>query len=150
MSAYIGLIISVGIVAALGGGLLYDGEREGASRGAISVILLLATIAPVAAFVSQLSLKAPTLPDLPAAEDGEYTEIAREAFCDGIRSLLSENYSLSEDCFAVKCEGFDFTSMRAERLTVTLRGAAVRCDPLAVEKFINSYEIGDCHAEIGI
>lgn len=150
MSAYIGLIISVGIVAALGGGLLYDGEREGASRGAISVILLLATIAPVAAFVSQLSLKAPTLPDLPAAEDGEYTEVAREAFCDGIRTLLSENYSLSEDCFAVKCEGFDFTSMRAERLTVTLRGAAVRCDPLAVEKFINSYEIGDCHAEIGI
>lgn len=150
MSAYIGLIISVGIVAALGGGLLYDGEREGASRGAISVILLLATIAPVAAFVSQLSLKAPTLPDLPVAEDGEYTEVAREAFCDGIRTLLSENYSLSEDCFAVKCEGFDFTSMRAERLTVTLRGAAVRCDPLAVEKFINSYEIGDCHAEIGI
>lgn len=150
MSAYIGLIISVGIVAAIGGGLLYDGEREGASRGAISVILLLATIAPVAAFVSQLSLKAPTLPDLPAAEDGEYTEVAREAFCDGIRTLLSENYSLSEDCFAVKCEGFDFTSMRAERLTVTLRGAAVRCDPLAVEKFINSYEIGDCHAEIGI
>lgn len=150
MSAYIGLIISVGIVAAIGGGLLYDGEREGASRGAISVILLLATIAPVAAFVSQLSLKAPALPDLPAAEDGEYTEVAREAFCDGIRTLLSENYSLSEDCFAVKCEGFDFTSMRAERLTVTLRGAAVRCDPLAVEKFINSYEIGDCHAEIGI
>ena len=150
MSAYIGLIISVGIVAAIGGGLLYDGEREGASRGAISVILLLATVAPVAAFVSQLSLKAPTMPDLPAAEDGEYTEVAREAFCDGIRTLLSENYSLSEDCFAVKCEGFDFTSMRAERLTVTLRGAAVRCDPLAVEKFINSYEIGDCHAEIGI
>ena len=150
MSAYIGLIISVGIVAAIGGGLLYDGEREGVSRGAISVILLLATIAPVAAFVSQISLKAPTLPDLPAAEDGEYTEVAREAFCDGIRTLLSENYSLSEDCFAVKCEGFDFTSMRAERLTVTLRGAAVRCDPLAVEKFINSYEIGDCHAEIGI
>ena len=150
MSAYIGLVISVGIVAAIGGGLLYDGEREGASRVAISVILLLATIAPVAAFVSQLSLKAPTLPNLPAAEDGEYTEVAREAFCDGIRTLLSENYSLSEDCFAVKCEGFDFTSMRAERLTVTLRGAAVRCDPLAVEKFINSYEIGDCHAEIGI
>ena len=150
MSTYIGLIISVGIVAAIGGGLLYDGEREGASRTAISVILLLATIVPVVAFVSQLSLKAPTMPELPNATDGEYTEVAREAFCDGIRTLLSENYSLSEDCFAVKCEGFDFTSMRAERLTVTLRGAAVRCDPLAVEKFINSYEIGDCHAEIGI
>ena len=150
MSAYIGLIISVGIVAAIGGGLLYDGEREDASRTAISVILLLATIAPAAAFVSQLSLTVPTLPNLPTIEDGEYTEVAREAFCDGIRTLLSENYSLSEDCFAVKCEGFDFTSMRAEHLTVTLRGAAVRCDPLAVEKFINSYEIGVCHAEIGI
>ena len=150
MSTYIGLIVSVGIVAAVGGALLYDGEREGASRTAISLILLLAAVAPVAAFVSQLSLTAPTLPDLPTIEDGEYTDVAREAFCDGIRTLLSEKFSLSEDCFAVKCEGFDFTSMRAERLTVTLRGAALRCDPLAVEKFINSYEIGVCHAEIGI
>ena len=150
MSTYIGLIVSVGIVAAVGGALLYDGEREGASRTAISLILLLAAVAPVAAFVSQLSFTAPTLPDLPTIEDGEYTDVAREAFCDGIRTLLSEKFSLSEDCFAVKCEGFDFTSMRAERLTVTLRGAALRCDPLAVEKFINSYEIGVCHAEIGI
>ena len=117
---------------------------------AISVILLLATVAPVAAFISQLSVKLPDLPTLPDTEVGEYAEVAREAFCDGIAELLAEKYSLSVDAFAVKCDGFDFTSMRAESLTVTLRGAAVRCDPLAVEKFINSYGIGVCHAEIGI
>ena len=150
MSTYITLILSVGIVAAVGTALLYDGERAVVSRTAISVILLLATIAPVAAFISQITVSLPDLPDLPDTTEGEYAEVAREAFCDGIRTLLSEKYSLSEECFAVKCEGFDFTSMCAERLTVTLRGAAVRCDPLAVEKFINSYEIGDCHAEIGI
>ena len=150
MSTYITLILSVGIVAAVGGALLYDGEHAVVSRTAISVILLLATVAPVAAFISQVTVSLPDLPDLPDTTEGEYVEVAREAFCGGVAELLSEKYSLSKDCFAVKCEGFDFTSMRAERLTVTLRGAAVRCDPLAVEKFINSYEIGDCHAEIGI
>ncbi len=150
MNTYIGVILSVGIAAAVGGALLYDTERDSASRGAISIILLLATVAPIAAFISQLSLTMPELPDLPDATEGEYAEVAREAFCDGVAELLSEKYSLSGDCFAVKCEGFDFLTTRAERITVTLRGSAVRCDPLLVEKFINSYGIGDCHAEIGI
>ena len=150
MSTYVTLFLSVGITAALGGTLLYDGERATVSRTAISVILLLAIVTPVAAFISQLSVKLPDLPPLPDTAEGEYAEVAREAFCDGIAELLAEKYSLPKDAFAVKCESFDFTSMTAESLTVTLRGAAVRCDPLAVEKFINSYGIGVCHAEIGI
>ena len=150
MSAYFGLILSVGIVAAVGGALLYDGERATVSRTAISVILLLATVTPVAAFVSQLSLKLPELPELPETSEGEYREVAEDAFCEGVAALLSDKYSLPVDCFAVKCRDFDFTAMRAAALTVTLRGSAVRCDPIAVEKFINSYGIGDCYVEIGI
>ena len=150
MSAYFGLLLSVGIVAAVGGALLYDGEREVVSRAAISAILLLATVAPLVTLLSQLSLKVPELPEISDAGEGEYAEVAEDAFCEGISSLLADRYSLSADCFVVKCRDFDFTSMRAAEVTVTLRGSAVRCDPLAVEKFINSYGIGECHAQIGI
>lgn len=150
MNTYIGLVLSVGACAALGGALLYDSERDTVSRTAISLIILLATVSPIVAFISQLSFTLPELPELPNATEGEYAEVAREAFCDGVAELLSEKYSLPSESFAVKCESFDFTAMRAERITVTLRGSAVRCDPLLVEKFINSYGIGDCHAEIGI
>ena len=143
MNTYIGLVLSVGACAALGGALLYDSERDAVSRTAISLILLLATVSPIVAFISQLSFTLPELPELPEVQEGEYAEVAREAFCDGVAELLSEKYSLPS-------ESFDFTAMRAERITVTLRGSAVRCDPLLVEKFINSYGIGDCHAEIGI
>lgn len=150
MSAYFGLLLSVGVAAAVGGALLYDGERTAASRAAISLILLVVAIVPIRDLISDISLSPPRLPEMPEVGCGEYAEVAEEAFCRGIATLLAEKYSLSDGDFGVKCQGFDFYSMRAESLTVTLRGAAVLCDPLAVERFINSYGIGECHAEIGV
>ena len=76
--------------------------------------------------------------------------MAEEAFKDGISEILSQKYSLPKEDFAVKLEKFDFATMRAERISITLRSGAVVCDPLAVERYINSYGIGECHAEIGI
>lgn len=150
MNAYFTLVLSVGIAAAVGGALLYDGERSSVSRAAISVILLLAVTAPISGIISEISLSPPRLPEISDECEGEYAEVAEDAFCRGIAALLADKYSLSDADFGVKCRGFDFTAMRAESLTVTLRGAALRCDPQAVEKFINSYGIGVCHAEIGI
>lgn len=150
MSAYFGLLLSVGVAAAVGGAILYDGERTSSSRAAISLILLFAAIAPAVDLISDISLSPPRLPEIPEVGCGEYAEVAEEAFCRGIASLLADKYSLPDGDFGVKCRGFDFYSMRAESLTVTLRGAAVFCDPRAVEKFINSYEIGECYAEIGV
>lgn len=150
MNAYFTLLLSLGIIAAVGGALLYDGEHSRVSRGAISVILLLAVTSPLVELISELSLSPPRLPEISEELSGEYAEVAEEAFCRGIAALLAEEYSVAEDAFGVKCRGFDFSLMCAETLTVTLRGPALLCDPREVEKFINSYGIGVCYAEIGI
>ena len=126
MNAYFTLLFSLGIIAAVGGALLYDGEHSRVSRGAISVILLLAVTSPLVELISELSLSPPRLPEISEELSGEYAEVAEEAFCRGIAALLAEEYS------------------------VTLRGPALLCDPREVEKFINSYGIGVCYAEIGI
>ena len=150
MSEFVDLFLSVGVAAALGGALFYNGEADSTSRTAVSIILLSVLVLPLISFISQLSVAVPKLPELPSVEGGEYAEVAEAAFCDGIADMLAQKYSLSSDAFGVKCYGFDLASMRAEEVIVTLREAAVRSDPLAVEKFINSYGIGVCHAEIGI
>lgn len=151
MSEYFVLVLAVGFTAALGGAAIYDGERSAISNVAISVVLLSALVSPLASLLSGLpTLSIPELPDASPEDTGEYIEVAEEAFSRGIAELLAEKYSLPAESFAVKIEGFDFENMRADAIIVTLRDRAVVCDPLAVEKYINSYEIGECHAEVGI
>ena len=150
MTEYFALVFAVSFTAALGGALLY-GEGDNASRTAISIILLLAVLSPLPMLVSQSpELSLPDLSGGVTDKDAEYLNVARGAFEDGIAEMLSEKYSLSKESFAVKLDGFDFAEMKAERITVTLRMSAAMCDPLAVEKYINSFGIGECHAEIGI
>lgn len=151
MSGYFLTVVSVGVASAVAGALIYDPERASASRTAISIILLLAVSAPLVGIVSELgSVKIPEIPESGVVDGGEYERVAEEAFSRGIAAMLADRYSFGEECFSVKVTGFRFLDMRAETINVTLTGAAVRCDPLAVEKYINSYGIGDCHAEIGI
>ena len=150
MSEYFAVVFAVAFVATLGGSILYDGERATASRTAISVVLLLAVLSPLPALISDLPvLQEPIIPDGIEGTE-EYIRVAEEAFKDGISEMLAQKYSLPEEDFAVKLENFDFATMSAERISVTLRAGAVVCDPLAVERYINSYGIGECHAEIGI
>ena len=151
MSEYFLTVISVGVVSAVAGVLIYDPERAAASRTAISIVLLLAVSAPVGGIISELgSVGLPELPEDITVGEGEYERVAEEAFKDGIAAMLADKYSIGEDCFSVRVTGFRFFDMQAEDINVTLTGAAVKCDPLAVERYINSYGIGDCHAEIGI
>ena len=151
MTEYFAFVFAVAFSAALGGALLYDAERAYSARMAISVVLLLALLSPLPALLANVpTLSFPSLSDGVTEGEGEYIRVAESAFKEGIAEMLAEKYSLPKESFAVKLEGFDFANMSAERITVTLRAGAVRCDPLAVEKYINSYGIGECYAEIGI
>ena len=151
MSEYLSLVISVALAASVGGALIYNSERTLASRTAISVVLLFAVLSPIPSLLDALpTLSLPEIPSGDTVADGEYARVAEDAFADGIGELLAEKYSLPEECFAVKLTGFDVNLMRAEKITVTLRDGAVRCDPLAVARYLNSFGVGECYAEIGL
>ena len=151
MNEYFSLVFSVGFVAALAGFVSYDGGKSTALRSAIGVILLLAIISPVSRLVTEMS--GGSLPEL-SPPDGElseeYAETAREALEEGLAELLAEEYSIDKESFSVKLEGFDFSTMKASKIIVTLYGRAAFCDPLAIESFVNGSGIGECYAKIGI
>ncbi len=151
MNQYFSLVFAVGFAAAVAGFISYDGGRSMALRSAIGVVILLVVISPVSELMSEAS--GGSLPELPSW-DGElsdkYEETAREAVEEGIRELLAKEYSLDKESFAVRLEGFRFSSMKAEMITVTLYGKAAFCDPLAVEDLVEQCGIGECYAKIGI
>ncbi len=151
MSEQFALVFAVAFAAAVASFLSYDGGKSVVLRAGISIVLLVAVAQPVMAFAEELSeLRAPTFSDFDAEQVGEYEEVAKDAFAEGVCRLIAEEYSLSEKNLSVKIEGFEIKSMTAKKIYVTLYGKAAFIDPRAVEKFINNYEIGECYAEIGI
>ena len=48
--------------------------------------------------------------------------MTKEAFENGVRILVSDTFDLDAADVAVCADGYDCTAMRAERVTVTLRG----------------------------
>lgn len=151
MNGHFALVFAVAFAAAVASFVSYDGGKSTAARGAISIVLLLSVSQPIMAFAEELSeLRAPTFSDFETEVDGEYEETAREAFSEGVARLIAEEFSLSEKNISVKAEGFDFKSMTAEKIFVTLYGAAALRDSAAIEKFVNNCGFGECYAEIGI
>lgn len=151
MSQHFALVFAVAFAAAAASFVSYDGGKSPAVRGAIAIVLLLAVSQPIAAFAAELGeLRAPTFSGFDAEGEGEYEETSREAFSEGVVKLIAEEFSVSEKNISVKIEGFDFESMTAEKIFVTLYGAAALRDPEAIEKFITDCGLGECYAEIGI
>lgn len=129
---------------------LYKDSFEGVSKFAFSVILISTVILPLSKLTAQsppdFSLKPPELPDgVP-----EYERVAVEAFSDGISAALKSEYSLKEEEILVSVSGFEFESMRAELIKVTLRGGGILLDRKKVENYVESLGVGKCEVEIEI
>jgi hypothetical protein len=151
MREYFVTVFAVGFAAAVFSLVNYDKKGDTVARLSVSVILLAITVTPVFGMIENLfSTDTPMLSPWEGELSYEYEEVAEDALREGIVCLLAEEFSLDGECFSVKLRGFDFSTMRADEIFVTLHGRAALCDPLRVERFINSYEIGECYAEIGI
>ena len=151
MTSHFSLVFAVAFVAATASFISYDGAKSRNMRAAVSIVLLLAVAHPIAEIASELASNGlPTFSDWEGDVEAEYEDVALDAFAEAIRELLSDRYSLDKDNFGIKIEGFDFKKMKADRIYVTLYGRATLCDPLAVERFINDYDLGECYAKVGI
>ena len=88
--------------------------------------------------------------DIPDYDSGEIDMIIEDAFADGICTAVADKFSLDPDDIRVRLYGFDKEEMRAEKIMIILSGRAALSDYKAVEKYINSMEVGEGNVEIEI
>lgn len=82
--------------------------------------------------------------------DDGYSQVAMEAFADGLGAAVAEKFSLDRDLVRVNVVGFDFENMCAQSIEVVLSGRAAMADYRAIERYINDMDIGECNVEVGI
>ena len=140
------MLIAVSLAVSFASFLFFGEER--ASRFAVGVLFLYATVLPVAFAIKNSNvdsiLKNPELD----FSDGEYELVAKAAFEDGIRDAVCQKFSLKEDSVRVSAHGFDFEKMSAEVISVVLSGRAIFADIEKIEKYVTALGCGKCEVEI--
>lgn len=108
---------------------------------ALCLILMTGLLSPMSSLIREIESIEP--PEFDETEgEGAYTEVARSAFEDGVRSLLSSEFSVDPELIEVEAVGFDFSAMTAERLIVTLKGRATLLDTKKVKARLEGESLG--------
>ncbi|MBO7195877.1 MAG: hypothetical protein J6V80_00925 [Clostridia bacterium] len=76
--------------------------------------------------------------------------VIEDAFAEGIVHAVSDKFSLERANVRVRLVDFDAKNMRAEKIVLTLSGSAAVADYKAVEKYVNSLDLGVCNVQIEI
>ena len=144
---------SVFAICLVGGvlSLLCHGSGMG-ERIVLGIVTLYIIISPLAGGLSSIdidrwmdSLKGESVQVAPG-----YLGVVEESFADGIALAVAEKFSLDRDNIRVSLRNFDIENMSAERIRVTLSGVAALADYKAVERYVNSLDLGECDVEIEI
>lgn len=145
--------VSLFAICLVGGALLMLSYGQGRAESlAVGIITLSVILTPVADLVISYdpedfldSLRG----DVPEGELG--TEgVIEDAFAEGIIRAIAEKFSLDKSHLRVRLVDFDSNTMRAEKIVITLSGAAALADYKAVEKYVNSLDLGVCNVQIEI
>lgn len=136
------------LAGAVGAYLCHD-KMKVATKIACQLLLVLAIAAPISDLVGSIASGDFSLPEFPLAEDGgAYEEVAKDAFLKGISIAIQDKYGISAEEVYVGCDGFDFESMTAKRIYVTLMGRGAFSDYKAVKIYVEDNFGGDCVVEI--
>ena len=151
MKEYIFGCIAVGFITAIAMHLSHSAYKS-TTRIATGLMLLLFVLTPVSALIRGLAdLKLPSAPSPELPGEDEYTEVAEDAFCLGIGEAIAERYSVTASDITVLCDGFNFETVSAERIYITLRGEARVLDYRAVKDYIeNNINVGECDVRIDV
>ena len=115
---------------------------------ALGILSLAALAAPILSLVTSLG-NFPELDFLPEYDiSGGAVEITKEAFDEGIERAIADKYRISCGDVSVISEGFSFSSMRAERITVVLSGSAVTSDSRDLAEFVKENFCPDGRCEV--
>ena len=142
------------VVAAGAIGLLchlsYPGTNERLVRLVSSVLLLFAVVNPIGTLIANMEDITPDILDFtrPDYTTGEYLEVSREAFEDGISRVVADEFSIPQDDVRVVAIGFDFSSMSAEKINVILTGKAIVADYKKIERYVTEQGLGECEVKV--
>ena len=145
VSAFIGLISF----------LSYPSASEKSVKLACSVLLLYTVAMPIATLISDIAdgdarLEIEGITDglgegsLDSEYNSEYIRVAEEAFREGIKRLVADKYGVGEDKVEVYIFGYDIENMRAEKISVILKGRAALKDLRLIEDYLNGLNMGRC------
>lgn len=149
MSNYALTVFIVCVLAGVLGKISYGGKND-ISRIAISVISMFVIITPLVNAAKEINIDSIVEIDGWQSEEieGGYEAVAESAFAKGIGRAVSEKFSLDSSEIKVSVYGFDFEKMFAEEIKITLSGRSVSADYRAIEKYVNSMEIGECEVAV--
>ncbi len=154
MKEYLVTLIVVGSLISLALCLMYKEDKEGlgAVKTAFSILLLYVTVVPLIGMIRNFDAEKPELQieSIDFDTDSALEEVSENAYIGGVRSFVSEEFSLNIDDISVTAEGFDVMNMRAERLTVILSGDAALADYRAIRERLLKNGFEGCEVKIEV
>ena len=150
MREYIASLICAAAVLAILSVLSYKYDSDVGRRAAFAVLIIWVTLIPLTKHINVGEIKFPSFDIDMSQYNEEYKSIAENAFCDGVKAMICEKFSLDGEQLSVKVYGFDFEKMRAERIRVLLSGKASLASYKDIEKYVEESNLGECDTEIEI
>ena len=155
MGEYLGSVVVMSAILGLISYISYPTGSEKTVKFAASVLLLYTALTPILGFAAKI-----TSSDTSGILDGihnenieideEYIKVAAAAFKDGIYELLDSEFYVEKESAEVFVFGFDFRSMRAERIKILLFGNGAVADFRRIEKYITESGLGECEVNVRI
>ncbi len=142
-------VIVMSLLISLVGYLSYSGGGDKTVKFAVYLLLLYVSVSPLIDLVGSIADSDAIIDsEIIADESGEYLDVAKTAFEEGVCKLLCTEYNLNAENVAVIVFGFDFENMRAESIKVVLSGSNVHADWRSIENYVYTLGLGKCEVNI--
>ena len=155
LGEYLGAVVVMSAILGLISYVSYPGSSEKTVKFAASVLLLYTALTPLLSFAGKITsgdldnLLADFDVESPQIDD-EYIKVAESAFKDGIFELLNSRFSVAEENAEIFVFGFDFRSMKADKIKIILFGAGAVADFRGIESYITGAGLGECEVNVRI
>jgi hypothetical protein len=128
--------------------LLFLFEGTGAvriCRWGIALVFASVTVGTFLSFISGLDI---SLPDFSYKEDKSYIEYTESALKEGIKDALKSNWGITKEDVEVGTVGFDFNTMTAEKIVISLKNGAVASDVSSIRQYFEKNLCKECEIRL--
>ena len=127
-------------------------RQKSATVFAAGVILICAVMLPIVDIIKGYGGNFNIDEYLNLTEDYQSADMVEAAFEEGIRLYIADEYRVDAGDVTVRVDGFDLSSLRAERIYVTLSGKAALLDYKSIEEeLIREFtQDGECEVSVRI